>query len=160
MLQRACRPNAGAALRLPARSGRVSAPRWTRPYSAGRPSSPFTAPKLIGVFVASAAGGWALSSLRPNRGKSAGTIPSLGSGPVDLDALARTPVDGGSFEKADAKLREDVFVGSFAAEGQSTHLHAARVASNHPVEDYMAYSLAPGVGSSEALFNGVYDGHA
>ncbi|OHE90881.1 protein phosphatase 2C [Colletotrichum orchidophilum] len=168
MLQRACRPNAGTALQfhVSARTARASAPRWTRPYSSAGPSRSSRLP-TYGIWAASVAAGWFIadavrdrktpstaSSLKP------GTIPSLGSGPVDLDALAKTPVDGGSFATADAKLREDVFVGSFTAEGKNTHVHAARVASNHPVEDVMAFSLAPGVGSSETLFNGVYDGHA
>ncbi|KAK1961472.1 protein phosphatase 2C [Colletotrichum sublineola] len=163
MLQRAYRPNAGAALRIPARiAGRPSAPRWSRPYTNGGSSSSFRAPQLIGVFLLSGAGGWGLSALLRDgkKSKSSDTIPQLGPGPVDLEVLAKSPVDEGSFAKADAKLREDVFVGSFSAEGKDTHVHAARVASNHPVEDYMAYSLAPGVGSSQTLFNGVYDGHA
>ncbi|GJC89017.1 protein phosphatase 2C [Colletotrichum liriopes] len=163
MLQRAYRPSAGAALRVPARTARLfSAPRWSRPYTSGGSSGSFRAPQLIGVFLVSGAAGWGLSSLLRDgkKGKSGGTIPSLGSGPVDVEALVKSPVDEGSFEKADAKLREDVFVGSFSADGKDTHVHAARVASNHPVEDYMAYSLAPGVGSSKTLFNGVYDGHA
>ncbi|KAK1996591.1 protein phosphatase 2C [Colletotrichum falcatum] len=164
MLPRVYRPSAGSALRIPARTaGRPSAPRWSRPYTnRGGSSSSFRAPQLIGVFLLSGAGGWGVSSLLRDgkKGKSSGAIPSLGPGPVDLEALAKSPVDGGSFAKADAKLREDVFVGSFSAAGKDTHVHAARVASNHPVEDYMAYSLAPGVGGSQTLFNGVYDGHA
>ncbi|KAK2027063.1 protein phosphatase 2C [Colletotrichum zoysiae] len=169
MLQRACRrPNAGAAVRIPARTaGRPLAPRWSRrPYTngggGGGSSTSFRAPQLVGVFLLSGAGGWAVSSLLRDgkKGRPSAAIPSLVPGPVDLEALAKSPVDEGSFAKADAKLREDVFVGSFGAEGKDTHVHAARVASNHPVEDYMAYSLAPGVGGSQTLFNGVYDGHA
>lgn len=114
------------------------------------------------MFLVSGIGGWGLSALLRDgkKSKTGGAIPSLKPGPVDLASLAKTPVEEGSFEKADAKLREDVFVGSFSAEGKETHVHAARVASNHPVEDHMAYSLAPGVGGSKTLFNGVYDGHA
>lgn len=175
MLQRAYRPNAGASLRFhaPARTIRASAPRWTRRNSSSTGPSPSSSrlPKYA-LGAASVAAGWFIADVVRDRGNGKGkaaiipsslkpgTIPSLGSGPVDLDALAKTPVDGGSFETADAKLREDVFVGSFTAEGKHAHVHAARVASNHPVEDVMTFSLGPGVGKSETLFNGVYDGHA
>ncbi|KAF6804844.1 protein phosphatase 2C [Colletotrichum musicola] len=170
MLQRAARrPNAGA--RLGFGSGLTSkptalrtAPRWTRPSSTGPSASPSSKPAsrtplLVCAFAVSAAAGWGLSSLGRDRG-SDGKIPRLGSDPVDLDDLAQTPVDAGNFQKADEKIREDVFIGSFTASGKNTHVHAARVSSNYPVEDMMTYSLAPGVGKSETLFNGVYDGHA
>ncbi|KAI3542902.1 protein phosphatase 2C [Colletotrichum abscissum] len=176
MLQRAYRPNAGAYLRFhaPARTIRSSAPRWTRPNSSSTGPSPSSSSNLpkYALGAASVAAGWFIADVVRDRGNGngkptgipsslePGTLPSLGSGPVDLDALAKTPVDGGSFETADAKLREDVFVGSFTAEGKHTHVHAARVASNHPVEDVMTFSLGPGVGKSETLYNGVYDGHA
>ncbi|KAK6211470.1 protein phosphatase 2C [Colletotrichum tabaci] len=175
MLHRVCRPSAGAgagagvgvALRVSAPSAFRPSPaplRWSRsrPYTTRGSSSPFRPPQLIAVFLVSGIGGWGLSALLRDgkKAKTGGAIPSLKPGPVDLASLAKTPVEEGSFEKADAKLREDVFVGSFSAEGKETHVHAARVASNHPVEDHMAYSLAPGVGGSKTLFNGVYDGHA
>ncbi|KAL0933773.1 protein phosphatase 2c [Colletotrichum truncatum] len=166
MLHRAaCRPSIGTGLglgRCAARGNTINAaPRWSRPYSAGGPSKPSRTPQLIGLALLSAAGGYGIATWRRDAGNAApGSIPKLGSGAIDIDALVKSPVDSGSFEKADAKIREDVFVGSFTAEGKDTHVHAARVASNHPVEDMMAFSLAPGVGKSETLFNGVYDGHA
>ncbi|KAF9880392.1 protein phosphatase 2c [Colletotrichum karsti] len=164
MQRAACRP-IGAGLRLC--QGAVQArtvPRWARHNSTARPSvrppgpseKPSRAPQTILALV-SVAGGFGLAHWLDD---GSGVIPRLGSGPVDLDALTVSPVGAGSFGEADAKLRQDVFVGSFTAEGKKTHVHAARVASNHPVEDMMAYGLAPGVGKSETLLNGVYDGHA
>ncbi|KAH0428616.1 protein phosphatase 2c [Colletotrichum camelliae] len=163
MLQRAARRprvvGAGVGLRLSsAPSTAVRAPRWTRLYSAGGPpKSKLTSYATTAASVGIGYGiGYAFGHYRSSK---EGAIPKL-SGPVDLDALTKSPVDSGSFETADAKLREDVFVGVFRAEGKNTYVNAARVASNHPVEDMMAFSLAPGVGNSETLFNGVYDGHA
>ncbi|KAI8294768.1 hypothetical protein K4K56_001030 [Colletotrichum sp. SAR 10_98] len=164
MLQRAaCRPSVGAGVGLRLSSAPSTAvraaPRWTRLYSAGGPSKPKSSSRALPAVAAVLAGGVGYQLAEYQKTSKSGAIPTL-SGPVDLDALTKSPVDGGSFETADAKLREDVFVGSFTAEGKNTHVHAARVASNHPVEDMMAFSLAPGVGKSETLFNGVYDGHA
>uniref|UniRef100_L2FZ80 Protein phosphatase 2c n=1 Tax=Colletotrichum fructicola (strain Nara gc5) TaxID=1213859 RepID=L2FZ80_COLFN len=164
MLQRAaCRPSVGAGVGLRLSSAPSTAvraaPRWTRLYSAGGPPKPKSSSRALPAVAAVLAGGVGYQLAEYQKTSKSGAIPTL-SGPVDLDALTKSPVDSGSFETADAKLREDVFVGSFTAEGKNTHVHAARVASNHPVEDMMAFSLAPGVGKSETLFNGVYDGHA
>ncbi|OLN97829.1 Protein phosphatase 2C-like protein [Colletotrichum chlorophyti] len=159
MLHRAYRPSIGAALRLPARSVRTRTTAL-RFYSTAGPSKASRTPQLIGLAAVSAVAGWCIASFRKDGSQPTGAIPQLGSGPVDLDAVVKTPVDAGSFEEADAKLRHDVFTGTFAAEGKNAYVYAARVASNHPVEDNMQCAKAPGIGGADSLFNGVYDGHA
>ncbi|TDZ62034.1 Protein phosphatase 2C-like protein [Colletotrichum trifolii] len=155
---------AGARVRASARTG---SPRWTRASSTATETNTGTTkpkrsstPQLIGLGLISGAVGYGLAYWRRDGTPGKEKIPRLASEPVDIASLVDSPVDGGSFQQADAKLREDVFVGSFYAENTNPHVHAARVASNHPVEDTMAFSLAPGVGKSETLFNGVFDGHA
>lgn len=64
-------------------------------------------------------------------------------------------------EDADAKLREDahtfVFDGNGGVKGR---VDFARLGSNNPMEDEWDLKMAKGVGGTNTLYAGVYDGHA
>ena len=72
-----------------------------------------------------------------------------------------SPVKVLDLQAANKKLREDAHSFAFESkDGIKGRVDVVRVSSNDPVEDEWAVSAGKGVGGSNTVFAGVYDGHA
>lgn len=99
-----------------------------------------------------------------------GSVLSTGSKLPIISAAIKLPQGAGGNtaviepltpSQVESKLRQDAVVTTFSsANGAKGHVHAARVASNDPVEDEFSIAELEGVGRGKTLFAGVYDGHA
>lgn len=88
-------------------------------------------------------------------------VPNLKEFSSENQIPTNSPVKELIMEDADAKLREDahtfVFDGNGGVRGR---VDFARLGSNNPMEDEWDLKIAKGVGGTNTLYAGVYDGHA
>ncbi|PCD29360.1 hypothetical protein AU210_011898 [Fusarium oxysporum f. sp. radicis-cucumerinum] len=88
-------------------------------------------------------------------------VPSLKDFSSEDQIPINSPVKEFIMEDANAKLREDahtfVFDGNGGVKGR---VDFARLGSNNPIEDEWDLKIAKGVGGTNTLYAGVYDGHA
>ncbi|SCV44382.1 related to Type 2C Protein Phosphatase [Fusarium fujikuroi] len=88
-------------------------------------------------------------------------VPNLKEFSSENQIPTNSPVKELIMEDADAKLREDahtfVFDGNGGVKGR---VDFARLGSNNPMEDEWDLKIAKGVGGTNTLYAGVYDGHA
>lgn len=88
-------------------------------------------------------------------------VPSLKDFSSEDQIPINSPVKEFIMEDANAKLREDahtfVFDGNGGVKGR---VDFARLGSNNPIEDEWDLKITKGVGGTNTLYAGVYDGHA
>ncbi|KND89423.1 Protein phosphatase 2C [Tolypocladium ophioglossoides CBS 100239] len=93
----------------------------------------------------------------PRAFSSAPGIPSAAS---EADIPVASPVTVLGLVASNAKIREQAQSFVFANGPTQGRVDVVRVSSNNPVEDEWAVGVGRGLGGGEALYVGVYDGHA
>lgn len=88
--------------------------------------------------------------------------PAVPADAAEGDIPVESPVRPLDLAAVDAKLREQAcsFVFASDAAGSRGRVDVVRVASNSPVEDEWAVAYGRGIAGADALYVGVYDGHA
>ncbi|POR38345.1 Protein phosphatase 2C [Tolypocladium paradoxum] len=154
-----------AAARTRAVKPRAQHPRCNSSTSAAQKSPP-RLPWAIGLLAAGGAGycfGRDSSSTSSNSTPTlppSSSVPGIPSAASEADIPVDSPVAVLGLAAANAKLREQAQSFVFANGRHRGRVDVVRVASNARVEDEWAVGVGPGVGGGEALYVGVYDGHA
>ena len=139
--------------------------RW---YSARSPESTRKSARVAVAGTILVVGGYALAPYFFPAESRNNLIPQLPrvkdvlSGRED-DIPVTSPVKALDLEGANKKLREKVHTFSFPSkDGGKGRIDVVRVPSNNPVEDNWSVGIGRGLGSldADAVFAGVYDGHA
>ncbi|PNY24301.1 Protein phosphatase 2C [Tolypocladium capitatum] len=165
-------------LRQAAGSARVAGQRWAaRPRaqhlrwtsSTARRKSSSKLPWAIGLLAAGGAGynlgrdggggGVCSSASAPTR-RASSTAPGIPGAASEDDIPVDSPVTALDLAASNVKIREQAQSFVFANGRHRGRVDVVRVSSNNPVEDEWAVGVGTGPGGGEALYVGVYDGHA
>ncbi|PHH89922.1 hypothetical protein CDD83_4929 [Cordyceps sp. RAO-2017] len=144
--------SAGLGPRCPARLSSASAAKDQR-----RPRVAFRPWWGVALLCAGAAGGyWARPSAAVIR-----QVPGIPDAASEDEVPVASPVRVLDLEAANRKIREEAHSFVFASgDGHDGRVDVVRVSSNSPVEDEWALAYGKGLGGGQALYAGVYDGHA
>lgn len=142
--------------------------RWNSSTSA--PTSPPKLPWAIGLLAAGGAGYYLGSdssisiSISPSapapHASSSSSPPGIPSAASEADIPVDSPVAVLDLAASNAVIREQAQSFVFANGRHRGRVDVVRVASNARVEDEWAVGVGRGLGGGEALYAGVYDGHA
>jgi hypothetical protein len=120
--------------------------------------------QLVGWTLVSLAGGYAIGSAR------SGNTHSQIVEDQAIHPQEEAKLDSGKrlvdFKQADTAIRSRSLICGLGGENSSkgstsdVYIHAANLPSNNPCEDDMVISAASGVGGTQVICNGVFDGHA
>ena len=145
-------------------TGRAQHPRWSSSTAAQRRSS--LLPRAMWLLAAGGAGYYfgGGTSISISSSASAPTLsssaPGIPSAEAEADIPVESPVAVLDLAAANDRIREQAQSFVFANGQTQGRVDVVRVASNSRVEDEWAVAVGRGLAGGEALYAGVYDGHA